>query len=107
SPEIEQAMTELFTAIEELDGVTVISPYTELGANQIAADGTIAFAQINLDTDVDQTESAAIGEEIRERIPAIDGLRVEVGGAALGEFEPPESELIGLAFAIVVLILSF
>ncbi|MFW2334277.1 MMPL family transporter, partial [Ilumatobacter sp.] len=32
---------------------------------------------------------------------------VELGGAALSEFEPPESELIGLAFAIVVLIVSF
>ena len=40
-------------------------------------------------------------------MPEIDGLRVELGGAALSEFEPPESELIGLAFAIVVLIVSF
>ena len=29
------------------------------------------------------------------------------GGAALGVFEPPETELIGLAFAVVVLILAF
>jgi hypothetical protein len=34
-------------------------------------------------------------------------LQVEVGGQALGEFEPPKSELIGLGFAIVILILSF
>ncbi|HSJ92342.1 MAG TPA: MMPL family transporter [Ilumatobacter sp.] len=107
SPEIETAMTELFAEVEDFDGVSVISPYSDLGASQIAADGTIAFAQINLDNDVDQTESAEIGAEIRELVPDIDGLRVEVGGAALGEFEPPESELIGLAFAIVVLIFSF
>ena len=37
----------------------------------------------------------------------VDGLQIEVGGQALGEFEPPESELIGIAFAIVVLILAF
>ena len=37
----------------------------------------------------------------------MDGLRIEIGGSALGEFEPPESELIGLAFAIVVLIVAF
>ena len=107
SPEIEAAMSELFAEVNEFDGVTVISPYEELGANQISEDGTIAFAQVNLDTDVDQTESAEIGAEIRDRLPEIDGLRIEIGGAALGEFEPPESELIGLAFAIVVLILSF
>ena len=107
SPEIESAMTELFAAVDQLDGVTVVSPYDEFGANQVADDGTIAFAQVNLDTDVDQTESAEIGNEIRDRLPQIDGLRIEIGGAALGEFEPPESELIGLAFAIIVLILSF
>ncbi|MGA1555486.1 MAG: MMPL family transporter, partial [Ilumatobacteraceae bacterium] len=45
--------------------------------------------------------------EIRDLLPEIDGLRIEIGGAALAEFEPPESELIGLAFAIVVLIVSF
>ena len=107
TPEIETAMSAVFAEIDALDGVTVISPYSDLGANQVSPDGSIAFAQINLDNDVDQTESAEIGSTIRELVPDIDGLRVEVGGAALGEFEPPESELIGLAFAIVVLILSF
>ncbi|MFP5488253.1 MAG: MMPL family transporter, partial [Acidimicrobiia bacterium] len=107
SPEIESVMTELFAEVDAIDGVTVVSPYTDLGANQVSQDGTIAYAQVNLDTDVDQTESGEIGVEIRELTPDIDGLRIEIGGAALGEFEPPESELIGLAFAIVVLIFSF
>ena len=107
SPAVETAMTALFAEVDGFDGVTVISPYSELGANQVATDGTIAFAQINLDNDVDQTESGKIGIEIRKMVPDVDGLRVEIGGAALGEFEPPKSELIGLAFAIVVLIVSF
>ncbi|MEM1332005.1 MAG: MMPL family transporter, partial [Actinomycetota bacterium] len=34
-------------------------------------------------------------------------LRIEIGGQALAEFEPPESELIGLSFAVVILILAF
>ena len=105
--EIAGPMSELFAEVDELDGVDIISPYTPFGAEQINDDGTIAFAQVNLASDVDETEATAIGEEIKELIPDIDGLRVEIGGAALGEFEPPESELIGLAFAVVVLILSF
>ncbi|HVF13093.1 MAG TPA: MMPL family transporter, partial [Acidimicrobiales bacterium] len=36
-----------------------------------------------------------------------DGVQIELGGAILAEFEPPESELLGLAFAIVILILAF
>jgi RND superfamily putative drug exporter len=107
SPEIETAMTDLFDEVDQIDGVNVISPYSEFGANQISDDGTIAFARVELANTVDQTESAEIGADIRRDAPEIEGLRIEVGGAPLGEFEPPESELIGLAFAIVVLILSF
>ncbi len=92
-------------------GATVISPYSPQGQGQIAAQGPLAgelaYAQVNLAADVDQTESAMIGEAIREAAPEIDGLEVLAGGAALGEFEPPETELIGLAFAVVVLILAF
>ena len=53
--------------------------------------------------------ASEIGREIDELVEQIDidGLNVEIGGAALAEFEPPESELIGLAFAIVILILAF
>ena len=40
-------------------------------------------------------------------IPDIDGLRVELGGVIFGEGEPPSSEALGLAFAIVILIVAF
>ena len=106
-PEIRTAMTTLFGEVAEVEGVTLVSPYTPFGAEQINDDGTIAFAQVNLANDINESESVVIGQTIDEAIPEIDGLRVELGGAALGEFEPPESELIGLAFAIVVLVLSF
>ena len=106
-PTVAAAMSELFDEVEQIEGVTVVSPYTPFGAEQINDDGTIAFAQVNLANDINESESVVIGQTIDEAIPDVDGLRVELGGAALGEFEPPESELIGLAFAIVVLVLSF
>ena len=37
----------------------------------------------------------------------LPGLQVEIGGQALADFAPPETEFIGLAFAVVVLIVSF
>ncbi len=129
-PEVQAAMEALFAEIDAVevdaelddagidqDDVTIVSPYTPFGAAQISPDGTIAFASVNLGQHVDQTESAEIGAAIEEALhhpeaggtPAaeIDGLTVEIGGAALGEFEPPETELIGLAFAVVVLIVAF
>ncbi len=104
---VQEPMQAMFAEVAQLDGVTMVDPYTPFGAEQISDDGTIAFAQINLANDVDQTESLAIGQKIDELTPRIDGLRVEIGGAQLSEFEPPQSELIGLAFAVVVLILAF
>ena len=92
-------------------GATVISPYSDQGESQIADEGPLAgqlaYAQLNLAADVDLTESAALGEAISDNAPGIDGLEVLPGGTALAVFEPPATEFIGLAFAIVVLILAF
>ena len=106
-PEVTAAMTEMFDEVATIDGVTLVSPYTPFGAEQVNDDRTIAFAQVNLANDISESESVLIGEQISEAMPTLGGLRIELGGAALGEFEPPESELIGLAFAIVVLVVSF
>jgi RND superfamily putative drug exporter len=120
-PEVTAAMEELFALVDagfpdedgvpEHPGATVISPYSEQGDGQIAGQGPLAgelaYAQVNLAADIDLTESALIGEAIAEHAPAIDGLEMFPGGAALAPYEPPGSELIGLAFAIVVLILAF
>ncbi len=107
-PEVQEAMEGLFAAVDEIEGVATNSPYSEFARQQqISPDGTIAFAQVNFDNDIDQTESSAIGKEILELVPEQDGLRVELGGAALAAFEPPETELVGLAFAIVILIVAF
>ena len=47
------------------------------------------------------------GTLIADTAPEIDGLRVEVGGTNFAEFEEPSSEVIGLAFAVVILIIAF
>ncbi len=106
-PTIKESMEEAFAEIDAIEGVAVVSPYGPEGVGAISQDGTIGIARINLDVDIDQTAAGEIGKRVREALPVIDGLQTEVGGQVLAEFEPPESELVGLAFAIVVLILSF
>ena len=112
--EVSAAMTELFEEVDAIDGVTVVSPYSPQGAalGLTATDGPlagqVAYAQVDLADDVDEVEATEIGAEILELRPTdIEGLTVEGGGQALGEFETPDSELIGLAFAIVILIVAF
>ena len=72
----------------------------------MSEDGTIAFADIELPgTPTRRPPRSSAGQSV----PAarLDGLRIEYGGQIFGEFEPPSSELLGLAFAIVILILAF
>ncbi len=120
-PEVTAAMEELFALVEagfpdeagvaQHPGATVISPYAEEGGGQIAREGPLAgelaYAQVNLAAHVDLTESALLGAEIAARTPAVEGLEVVPGGSALGEGTLPSSELIGLAFAVVILIVAF
>ena len=113
-PEVVAAMTELFDEVAAIEGVTLTSPYSPAGATLglIATEGPlagqVAYATVDLAENLSETQTGEIGAEIADLKPTdIDGLQVEIGGQALGEFEPPESELIGLGFAIIILILSF
>ncbi len=112
--QIQATMTDLFDEVARIDGVTLISPYAPEGRRlgQVATEGDlagqVAYARVDLAETLSETQSGEIGKEIVGLVPAdVDGLQVEVGGRALGEFAPPESELIGLGFAIVILILAF
>ena len=106
-PDVQTAMSQMFAEVDQLEGVTVVDPYGPRGIGQIDPDGTIAFATINLDPSLDQMQMSDIGRQVKALAPQIDGLQVEVGGQALSEFKPPKSELLGLGFAIIVLIVSF
>ena len=120
-PAVVAAMDELFAAVNAgfpdedgnplHPGATVVSPYSDQGESQIARQGPLAgqlaYAQVNLAADVGLTESAALGEAISDAAPSVEGLEVLPGGTALAVFETPKTEFIGLAFAIVVLILAF
>ncbi|MFZ6005146.1 MAG: MMPL family transporter [Actinomycetota bacterium] len=111
-PSVRAAMETMLTEVAGIDDVTgVQSPYAPGGEFQISArgdsTGRIAFATVYLPEDIDFTRAAEIGDELRELIPQVDGLRVELGGFLFAEFEQPSAELFGLAFAIVILIVAF
>jgi RND superfamily putative drug exporter len=110
-PEVQEAMTAFFDEVSEIEKLTLTSPYGPEGAQQVAAQGPeagkIAYAQIGLPRDITLEEATVIGADIRELMPEIPGVQIEIGGALLAEFEVPSSELLGLAFAIIVLILAF
>jgi len=91
-------------------GIALLSPYSEEGARQVSSlgdeAGKIAFADLEIPGD-DFEEAGAIARTLVKILPDVDGLQVELGGQSLGEFEQPSTEALGLAFAIVILVLAF
>ena len=111
-PDVRAAMEDLFASVAAIDDVTAVqSPYDPGGEFQISnrgeAAGQIAYATVYLPEDIDFTRASEIGDEVRDQIPDVEGLRVELGGFLFAEFEQPSAELFGLAFAIVILIVAF
>ena len=108
----EKAQLQTFlNGVAKVDSTTVQSPFGPGGGQQISArdgtEGTIAYARIEVPRQLDQEEGKAYAEAVQKLQPHIDGVRIEYGGQMFVEFEPPNSEMLGLAFAIVILIAAF
>jgi RND superfamily putative drug exporter len=104
-----QALFDRVRAVPEV--VAVTSPYSPEGERQVSRQGPeagrIAYASVELPEDVDFERAHEIGKEILAAAPAVPGLRIELGGFIFAGFEEPSSEILGLAFAIVILIVAF
>lgn len=69
--------------------------------------GKLAYATVWLPSDYDMDHAVEIGHKIIDSAPSIKGTQFEFGGDFFQDFEPPASELLGLASAIVILIIAF
>ncbi len=111
-PEVQAQMQALFDRVAELDDVTKVdSPYVEGGEQLISSQGPeaglIAYANVELPEESDFNRAAEIRDVILEESPELEGLTIELGGFIFADFEEPTAELLGLAFAIVILIAAF
>ncbi len=110
-PAVQGPMQELFDQVREIEGVTLSSPYDPDGARRISTEGPdagrIAYADVELPQDATYEEGQAVAEEIRPLADQVDVADVYLGGQTFSEFEEPSSEVLGLGFAIVILILAF
>ena len=111
-PSVQGPMSEFFSDVDAFDELQVTGPYSQFGAMQISsrgeAAGRIAFARVEPVGDPPSVEEAAeISERVHAIEPDIEGVRIEYGGQLFAEFATPESEVLGLGFAIIILILAF
>ena len=111
--DVQSIMNEVFTKIAAgVDGLEITSPYEN--PRLVSATQPIAYAIMRLPDGDSQAEQQKIGDEIRaitepilvER-NALNVVDVEFGGDPFVEFELPESEVVGLLAAIIILVLAF
>jgi RND superfamily putative drug exporter len=107
-PAVQAAMTSLFEQVDAIEGMKVTSPYSPEGGRFVSSDGTIAFAQLNF-TERGQAEAQKLGDEIRDLGDdiSVPGLQLEYGGQLFALFEFPESELLGILAAVIILLVAF
>ena len=98
------------TAAKQPHVTSVLSPWVADGAHQISPDGRVAYAEVTFDTTFDKiiTEDPDYGRKFIEAIePGVKPGGVEVQITTLVGAVEPGSEMIGLVFAAVILLLAF
>ena len=113
-PEVRDGIEGLLAEVAALDDVVAVqSPYVEQGGErpQVSSRGEhagqIAYAVVEMPEEMEFARGADIREVILDAAPDVEGLQLEPGGFIFAEFEEPSSEIIGVAFAIVILIVAF
>ena len=111
-PQVRSKIAHMLAKVATLPHVTgVVSPYTKDGADQVSADGSIAFAQVNFDQQGFDVPTADANKVISVAQEASSPqLQVELGGQAIQQAEQPAlgtATGIGLVAAIVILLITF
>jgi RND superfamily putative drug exporter len=111
-PVVRESTESLFASIDshpEIEGLEVVSPYEAGNEHQIAEGGQIAYAELNFsDRDFgDYMDDADVIKGLRDEAAGVEGLRVEFGGDIFADEPQFSSEYIGVAAAIVILLIAF
>ncbi len=103
---VEQLLTDLDRQVPRAD---VVSPFAPGGERQIAEDGHVFYAEVNLAERTEEGDTAA-GEQIAAITDRadLDGIRVSLGGDIFAaEDVGGSSEMVGVLAAMVILLLAF
>ncbi|WP_369215224.1 MMPL family transporter [Streptomyces flavofungini] len=110
--DVEQTMSDTLDRIAAQPAVaSVTSPYGDGGAARISQDGRTAYATVTFREQADDIAEADARRVVdTAKAAGSSGLRVELGGTAIGLTESKSAqvaEIVGVAVAAVVLFLAF
>ena len=111
-PAVQSVMTELFEATKQIDGVVnVVSPYSPIGASQIATTGDsagdVAYAQLILEAGTTTDDGARIGDEIAALSLTSKASRLSWAEICSAIANRQVQRCLDSRFAIFILIVSF
>lgn len=111
-PDVRVQVEELLAEVAAIDSVAgVRSPYGLMGAGQISPDGTVAYAAVQYATagiEVPRDDLESLTDLVEDA--GTEALEVSVGGQGVAALSTPQvgvGELIGVAFAALVLFIAF
>ncbi len=104
--QLRDSITAALTKADAIQDVAITSPF--VGQGQISKAGTIAFALVETPK-MSVEEMAKLAEKIETVVDTVksDSLQVEYGGMLFGTFAKPDSEVLGLLAAMIILVLAF
>src|SRR5207342_1301878 len=105
-PAVKAAMERFFTAVDQLDGVKVVGPE---GADFNSRTKPISFAQLSV-TQRSQSATIKLADKIEalgDQVVRPPGLQIEYGSQLFAGFELPESEILGILAAVMILLVAF
>jgi RND superfamily putative drug exporter len=107
-PQVRSAMEDLFAKVDEFPEITVTSPYSADGSGQISDRAPVAFALLDVN-DMEFNDLLDLGKKVEDLGDEVhvQGLTIEYGGDMFSEFEMPESEILGILAAIIILLIAF
>ncbi len=111
-PAVEAAVNSVIGRIQQVPHVTaVVSPYSQEGASQVSPNGHIARAVIRFDQNNEEIQKDTATLAAIENIVAgehTEGMQFELGGQLFaGEPNIGATEFIGIAAAIIILLVAF
>jgi len=106
-PRVRLPLGRYFAQLKQIPSVTLTNPYEPASERQIAPGDRIAYAELQTPEWADDGFEHVIADRVESLRPSIPGVQIELGGNLFWELEAPSSELLGVGFAIVILVLAF
>ena len=105
-PALQKSINDVLSKVDALPDVDVAGPFATPG--QVSQKGTIAFARVET-KQMSVEEMASLAKDIEDVVDPLksESLQIEYGGQLFGTFATPESEVLGLLAAMIILVLAF